>query len=83
MIVKIKSLCYGTAYFTDTACALHIELNGYGRVLLGKVDAFQINIAVCSSTARFGNTLNGYLLNKSLIVRLHRVQTVNHVVNAV
>mgnify|MGYP001722121900 CR=1 len=83
VIIQIKSNAHGTADLADTACTLHIKLNGSGRVLLGKIDAFQINIAVGSGAACFSDTLNGYLLTQALVVRLHSIQTVNHVVDAV
>ena len=60
-----------------------MELDCCHRICLGKIQSFQIYIAVCCSCSGFLNTLNHNLLYKLFIVSFHRIQTIYHVIDAV
>ena len=83
IIVKVESDADLHRLLTDTGCTLEIKLQCSSGVCFGKIEPFQIHITFGSSTSCFGDALNSNLFNKSLIVCLHSIQTVNHIIDTI
>ncbi len=82
--IEIVADFANTALFLGRAvCHLDLKLQCRCRITGGKIDAFQINVAVGGGAAGFGNAFDGDLLDKPFVVGFHRVKAVDHVVNAV
>ena len=83
VVVKIEPDADPHRLFADPRCTLVIKLQRCRRVCFGKIDALQIDIAFGRRTARFGDAFDGDLLHQPLVISLHRVQPINHIVDAV
>ena len=46
MVIEIVTNPYCSGYLTDTLCALTVKLDGGGGISFGKIDTFQIDIAL-------------------------------------
>ena len=83
VIVKVESDAHLHRFLTDTSCSLEVELQCSRGVCFGKVKPFKIHITFSGSASSLCDTLNGNLLNQSLVVCFHSIQTVNHIIDAV
>ena len=84
IVIKIVSNFDDAALFLWSSTGhLDLELQGGGGVAFGEIDAFQIEVAVGSGAAAFGDTLYGNLLDQPPVVSLHSIQTEHHVIDTV
>ena len=83
MIVQIESDTHLHGLLTDAGSTLEVKLQGGSRISLGKIQTFQIHIALRCRAAGFRNALHGNLLDQPLIIRFHCIQTIDHIIDAV
>ena len=83
IIIEVEANPHLHSLFTNASSTLKVKLNGSSRIRFRQVDAFKVHIAVSRRAAGLRDTLDGNLLDQTLVVCFHCVQPVNHVVNAV
>ena len=83
IVIKVEPYADLRRLFADAGRPLEIKLDRSGGVGFGEVDPLEIDIAVRCRASRLRDAFYRDLLDKPLVVCLHRVQAINHVVDAV
>ncbi len=82
-IVKVRFLRHRARHLADAALSLAIKLNRRRRYRLRQIDPLQVHIALRRRSAGLGNTNHPDLLHQMLLVRIHRIEAVNHIVQTI
>ena len=83
IVIEVVTDTHRSGSLANTGRTLAIKLNSCRWVSFGKIDAFQVNKAFGCCAAGFRDALNGDFLNQPLIVRLHCIQSIDHIVDTV
>ena len=81
--IEIEALRHFGSLFAYAGRAFNVKLYRRGRVVFGEVYAFEVHIPLCRHAAGFLYALDGDFLDKPLVVGLHRVEAIDHIVDAV
>ena len=83
VVIEVVANTDRGGFLAKSLCSNVVKLNGRCRVSFGKVDAFQIDEALGCRAAGLCDALDGNFLDQLFVVRLHCIEAINHVINAV